>query len=387
MRRYLETLFRHKSLFLIPVLAVPFIALVAFLYAGKEYVVQASMWVEPSPIADPLTSSRRNPNEIESQAMKEWLATDSFRKEVMERVGLTEAIQRGEWPVPTRLQEEVRESGLDQLPGVRSVLKGFRLVGPSSTPQAMDAGVKMVGESIRISPEGNNLLWVRYVGKEPQLGTRILEESIALFNAKTLELRTAQAKLAIDFYAHQLQTQEQRAGEAANALQRFLELHPNPVPGQQRPAAEEAELESLRRQYTLEQTLYESTLRKLEQVSQTGEAAIAGRDQGFRMVDRPSQPESTGVTKRSIVMMIAFGLVLGTAIGLTPVLVLTWLDNTARTREDIEKVISTPLIAQVPVIATAIGQPKHLVRNVYTRSLIRDPSRAATNGPLEPESV
>lgn len=379
MRRYLETLFRHKNLFLIPVLTVPIIALLVFLYAGKQYEVQASIWVEPSPIADPLTSSRRNPNEIEGQAMKEWLATESFRKEVMDRVGLTDAIQRGAWPVASRLQEKVTESGFDRLPGARPVLKIFHLVPPASPKQAMDAGIKMVGESIHIIPEGNNLLRVRYVGKEPLVGTRVLEESIALFNAKTLELRTTQAKLAIDFYAHQLQTQEQRAGEATSALQRFLEQHPNPPSGQQRSAAEEAELESLRRQYTLEQTLYESMLRKLEQVSQTGEAAIAGRDQGFRMVDRPSQPESTGVTKRSIVMMVVLGLILGTGLGLIPVMVLTWLDNTARTREDIEGILSTPLIVQVPILATALGQPKHLVRSIYARSLNPDPSGSASS--------
>jgi len=383
LRRYLETLFRHKVLFFIPVIVIPIIALLFFLYSGKEYAVQASMWVEPSPfsVTDPLTSSRMTPNQIEGQAMQEWLATNSFRKEVMDQVGLTAAVQRGAWPVPSRLEENISQTGLDNVPVLRSLLRALNLVGPSTQQEALAAGIQMVGSSIHIVPEGNNLLRVRYEGKEPQLGTRILQESLTLFNKKTLELRTNQAKLAIDFYANQLQTQQQRATLANNAVQQFLQQHPNPAAGQQRSGAEDAELEGLRRTAALEQTLYETTLRTLEQTSQSGQAAITGRDQGFRMIDQPTQVEGGGAVTHAIVMMATVGLLLGLALGLLPVLILTWLDNTARTKEDIEGVIKTPLIAQLPLIPSANGQPKDMVRAAYARSLLSDPA-----GPPGPRS-
>ena len=75
MRRYLETLFRHKRLFLIATFATPVVAIVALLSVGQQYKVSASIWVKPSPILDPVARSRATPSEIEAQALRERLYT------------------------------------------------------------------------------------------------------------------------------------------------------------------------------------------------------------------------------------------------------------------------------------------------------------------------
>jgi uncharacterized protein involved in exopolysaccharide biosynthesis len=377
LRRYLETLFRHKSLFLIPVLAIPLVAMITFLYTGDSYRVASSVWVEPSPIDDPVTRGSIPPSEFESRALNEWLATEAFRKEVMDRVGLTAAIERREWPVATALQSQVRDIGLGNVPGLSMLLKAAGWVYPRDQEEALNAGLGMIEDTVRVGPEGTNLLRIEYVGAEPALGQRVIQETIALYNLRTLELRTSHANSSIDFYTRQVQVQEQRLRDAEARLNQFLELHPAPLPGQTRPPAEEAELENLRRAHTLEQTLYETALRRLEEFRISGEAAIADRGQTFRVIDQPIRFENVGYTARTLVMMIFLGVLLGLIFGLLPIMLLTWLDSTIRTREDIEKVVKAPLIVEVPLIPLRSGQPRDLARRAL----------AYPSSPGSPETV
>lgn len=345
MKRYLETLFRFREVFLIPVLTIPIIALVAMAYTGKQYEVVSSIWVQPSPFLDPLIRSRTTPSEIEAQALREWLATKAFRKEIMDRVGLTDAIRRGEWPAPSQLKVKI--------PGLASAV---------SKDAALDAGLDMIGDRLRISTPGDNLLRIRYKGKEPFLGERLVDETIDLYNEKALKSQAAGVKTGIGFYTRQVQQQKNRLDEAAGELRTFLELRPAPPPGEPRPADEEAALENLRRNYLLEQTLYESGLRRLEQVRTEGEAAISNRTQSFVIVDPPDEPKTTGFTKRSIVMYLMLGSTLGVALGLVPIVLLTWLDNRVRTRDDVERLVRAPLIVQVPLLPRSWKRHAGLVR-------------------------
>jgi uncharacterized protein involved in exopolysaccharide biosynthesis len=377
LRRYLETLFRHKSLFLIPVLAIPLVALITFLYTGDSYRVASSVWVEPSAIDDVATRGDVPPSEFESRALNEWLATEAFRREVMDKVGLTAAIERREWPVATPLQAQIQDMGLDNVPGLNSLLDAFGWVAPRNLDEAMRSGLRMIEDTVRVRPEGTNLLRIDYEGKEPALGQRVVQETIALYNVKTLELRTSHANSGIDFHTRQVQIQEQRLRDAEARLNQFLVLHPAPLPGQVRPPAEEAELENLRRAHTLETTLYETSLRRLEEFRIAGEAAIADRGQTFRVIDQPLRAVNIGYTARTMAMMIFLGLLLGFIFGILPIMILTWLDGTIRTREDIEKVIRAPLIVEVPLIPLRSGQPRDLARRAL----------AYPSSPGSPETV
>lgn len=369
MRRYLETLFRQKELFLIPALAVPLVALLAVALAGPRYDVTASIWVAPSPFSGPSGSSRSAPpsNELEAQALREWLKTESFRREVMDRVGLSSAIQQGRWPVPSQLQLFMRDTGLGSLPLVGAALRAMGLVAPSTKDDAMAHGLRTISSSLKVASDGNNLLLITYSGNEPALGRRLVEEMIVLYNEKTLAVRGEEVRAVTDFYTRQVTLQEERLGQAAQALQGYLAAHPEPPPGTARPPAEAAELENLRRNYVLAQTLYEHALSRLEEVRIETEAAISNRDQSFQVIDVPLEPEMASLSTRSIIMTLLLGLLLGATLGLVPIVVSTWLDGKVRTREDVERAISTPLIAQVPILPGEGADMRGNVRRMLAR--------------------
>ena len=376
MRRYLETLFRHKRVFLIPALAIPLIGIFLAVYSERAYEVSAAVWVEPSPFLDPLNTppSQRSANEIEAQAMRERLATEAFRKEVMDRTGLTDAIMNGKWPAPSRLWVEVNNTpGLAKVPGVTLPLRVLGMAPPSSTSLALARGMDMIEDSLTVSTDENkilknqNLITITYKGKEPELGKRLIEETIALHNEETLESQTEAAKLGVEFYTNQVRNQAEKAIQAAEAQTRFLELHPPPILGQFRPGPEQVELDSLTRNVLWERTVYEATSQQLDLIKLNSLVSISNRNQSFNIVDPPLEPQTTFTTKRSIIMGVVFGIVLGFAVGMVPIILLTWVDSTVRTKGEIQEVLNTPLVTEVPVVFMGSKKKRDLVRKMLAR--------------------
>jgi uncharacterized protein involved in exopolysaccharide biosynthesis len=194
----------------------------------------------------------------------------------------------------------------------------------------------------------------------------LVEETVALFNEKTVALRADEASAAIQFYAEQVRVQGERLTQAALAVQQFEDAHPIRR-GQPRPVAEQQELDLLRRQLTLEQTAYETTLGKAEDVRLKGEAAISGEDRSFQVVDPPKAPSADGVSKKALMTAVFAGGVLGVMLAALPVLYLTWTDNRIRSRSDVERVLKPRFIAEVPFVTAPAGPPLDPTRHALSR--------------------
>jgi uncharacterized protein involved in exopolysaccharide biosynthesis len=383
MNRYLDTLFRNKQVFLIPLVATPLMALLVMLYLGTAYQVEALIWAQPSQLFDPMRDERSSlaANERESQAIQEWLETEAFRKEVMDQVGLTAAIMGGQWPAPSRMSLEAQRLGLTQIWGLRQALRPLGLVPPDDTQEALDQALGMVRKTLSVSAEGQNLMRITYRGPEPALGQAMVEQVINLYRERVLRSRTQEAQMGIDFYGRQLQIQEARLHDSSEQYRQFLESHPAPIPGQLRPASEEATLEALRRAYQLEQSLYESYLRRLDEVRIESEAAISNRDITFQVVDHPQQPEVAAFSATTIGTTLIIGILLGAILGTLPIVAMTALDGSVRTTGDIEQIAAPPFVAQVPLIPVK-GRQGDGVRSILAHGITSTatPSISSPNG-------
>ena len=345
MRRYAETLFRHKELFLAPVIIVPTIALLIAFYTGRTYKVEATVWVDPSQYLTDTTRIATTPSQVEAQALQEWFETESFRLEVMNNAGLTEAIARGDWPVPSELGTSL--AGIPVISGLAGMV-GVAMPVPQA--KAQDAALEMMEQTIAVSATGNNLLAVTYTGKEPFLGQRLLEEALALYNNRSTQAQIDETASSVAFYSEQAEIQRGRMDAAAEAVATFLRNFPDPVAGQVRPAAEVAELDRLRGALSLERELYQWVLTRLEEVRITAEAQVASRTSSFLLIDTPTVPSSASLPASTLAMVLMLGLTLGGIIGLVPIGILTWTDHTVRTREDVTDMVNVPVLAEVPLV-------------------------------------
>jgi hypothetical protein len=229
----------------------------------------------------------------------------------------------------------------------------------------MEQALKMVETQVTVEAEGNNLLVVRYLGTEPFLGKRLVEETLGYYNEIATEQGVATSEQSIQFYLNAVETQKARFDAASEQERRFLELYPEPLPPQRRPAAEQAELVRLGNATNLERVFYEEALRKLEQVRQASSAAVAARTSGFQLIDAPEVPDQPRLASQALILNMIIGLTLGGMISAAGVVLVTWTDRTVRTKEDVEEAVSVPLVEQVPLLSGFSGKGAG-VRTAFT---------------------
>ena len=351
MRRYLETLFRRKDIFLIPLIVTPLVALGFLAIRGGQFEVTAAIWVEPSPFLSETgagSGDDETPNEVEAQALNEWLLTGSFRDEVMERSGLAQRVNEGSWPRLNGAQQVSRSLGLDSVPLLGGLLRMVGLAGPSNQGEARMLAHQTVRDAVEVTPEGSNLVLISHTGNDPGLGPALITAVIDVYRERKIERRTAAVEEALAFQQGQVDEQQARVQEAGDALSGFLGANPAP-----RAPAAEAEAERLRRNQELAQTVYEDALLRLNELRVQGEAAVSTGGQSFQVVDPAGAPESGGVGGRMMLMMLFLGLVLGGALGAAGIAVVSWTDGTVRGAEDVNGMVDAPVSGQVPAPATA----------------------------------
>ena len=360
MQRYLETLFRRKALFLIPFIAIPALTTLTAFYSERQYTVRASAWAENTTILQtPGPSRSLTPNETEARVLRDRLKTVSFISEVMHRTGLTEAIRAGEWPEPTRLQALIGRNRL-----LRLLASPLRLTPPETFAGAFRLGIRTVNKRLGIDARGNNLILVSFVGPDPELGQRIIEETLALHQQMSVDARLRESEVGVDYLTKESLVQEQRLIESDRALADFEEQFPSPPPGLQRPPEELKELQRLQQAKAIDETRYLSALDRLEDLRLRSNASLSTADLLFRVVDPPVAATSISrVSVRRLGLMAMVGLTLGLILGSVAVVFATWRDGTVRTLTDLERAIDTPLIIEVPILPSPRRRGPSLIRS------------------------
>lgn len=374
MRRYVATLFRLKELFLIPIITVPAIALIITFYTGREYMVESRIWVDPSGYLQETTGgsgANVTPSGSETRTLSERLSTESFRAEVIRRAGLADAIDQGLWPVPSELGTQVAG-----IPVVRGIARAMGVVIPVNRDEAIDLAQKVVETQISVSSDGVNLLSVSYTGSEPFLGKRLIEETIVYYNETASGRQQEDSQIGTEFYGRQVEIQLEKLVAAEEAERAFLIANPEPLTGQVRSASERAEIDRLSRAIAIERTLYEDALQRLEQVRIQGEAAISSRNVSFAVVDLPEIPNQPSLATSALILNLIVGLTLGGMITGAGVIAITWTDRTVRTREDVEDMVSIPLVEQVPLVS-GFSDKKNLGVRSALAALLAPPEEPA----------
>jgi len=344
---YLETLFRHKAVFLVPLIIIPFIIVLVTFYAERQYVVRASIWVEGTRILPTDESTGRlTLNEFGARMINDRLRTRAFLEQVRDRSGMTDAVLAGEWPQLTDLQR-----WLDSNPLLRRVGTIFRVAPPRTVEGAMAKALITVGRSLRASPVGNNLIVIRYGGSSPALGQRLIEETLSIHQEERLATRLREAEAGVEYLTRQLRAQEERLTVSREELTRFEEEFPPPPLGMQRPSEEFKELQRLQQGQALDEARYLAALDRLEDLRLRSDASLSTTDLRFRVVDPPvAGSGGSRVPPRKLGVMGMTGLTLGIILGTVAIVLITWRDGTVRTRADVESAFGTLAIIDVPLL-------------------------------------
>ena len=359
MQRYLETLFRHKRLLLIPVIAIPMLTLLVTFYTGKKYVVVSSVWAETTRLI-PNTEGNA-PNVRGARLINDRLRTKAFRKEVMDASGLTDAIQEGTWPTPTSLQARFDSNAL-----LRRVGGPLGLSLPQSPRAAAAMASTMIRRSVSATAAGSNLIFIVYTGSDPAVGQRLIEETLDIHADETLARRVREADVGVEYLTRELRTQEERVLTSAAKLASFESQYPPPPLGIQRPSEEVQDLQRLQQINALDESRYVAALNRLEDLRQRSDASLSSADLRFRIIDPPvGGSANSTVSPRKLGMMGVLGVTIGMMLGIIAIVLITWRDGTVRTKAEVESIIETPAIIEVPDLGRLFEDQPLLVGDIH----------------------
>ncbi|MCH9009825.1 MAG: hypothetical protein IIC21_04280 [Chloroflexi bacterium] len=342
-------MFRRKLLFLAPMIGIPILTVLVTFLTGSQYTVNATLWVEQIQlIQNDSFRSRMAANELDTQIINDRIRTRDFRLQIMERSGLLDAIEAGQWPQVSALEKRIAG-----IPVVSNLAYATGLLPPVTRGAILGEALRMVGRSFRSRTVGQNLVVITYKGSEPELGRRIIEEILEIHREEIIATRNREADAGQEFLTRQLVDQEARLAVTLEELTEYERRFPPPPPGLQRPTEELRELQSFQQAMQLERARYLSALERIEDLKLRSDTTISTIDLRFRIVDPPLAGGTASVNMKKLAMMTMLGITLGGMLGTVGIVFSTWRDGLVRTRADVERLIETPLIVEIPDLPSA----------------------------------
>jgi len=315
-RRLLETFFRRWWLYLLPVALLVAGGIALSLRSGSGYQAVGVVDVSKGTLLSELTSIRGEqfgydtPATSTARTLNSLLRTDNFIEAVAKRAGVTTALKTGEL---TSLQ---------------------------------------IRDSIAVSADGDNLLSVVSTTSNPELSARLARATIDSFIEYRLAGDVSESKAAEQFFNTQLSTYQQQLDAAQKALADYAAAHPG-GPQDERPLAEQVEIDRLKSAVTEAQAPYASAQGKSDEARLATEQAASDVNERLRVIDEPSVPGAPVPRLKSMVITLALFTIVGSLVAFGAVVLASTLDRTMRSPEDVEDIFGLPVLTVVPESRTS----------------------------------
>jgi capsular polysaccharide biosynthesis protein len=318
-RRLLESYFRHRFLWLAPLVVMIGFAGAQFVMATPASISLAAVYVNKESLLASLTSLREDgfswvtPAQATVDEFKELLQTDAFMRSVVQLTDLEEQMGRGPKTVAETLVE------------------------------ARDA--------VWVQTLGKNLIMVGAAHKRPEVAQQLAAATIEVYIRWKINSKREESLAALKFFDDLLTTYEAELEAARDELQSYVETHPAPVRGD-RPESEAIEIKRLQDAVDLAATRYAKALDNQE----SARLAIAMAESEIRrtyvILDAPRLPLSPQQSKKEMVITGVIFAVVGVILSVTGVVGSALLDRTVRFPEDVPLLLELPLLATLPDTTT-----------------------------------
>jgi uncharacterized protein involved in exopolysaccharide biosynthesis len=335
--RYLETFYRHKRLFALPLLIGLAISVTFALVQPQTSIATTRIWYDFT-ASVPLTSgvaAGATPADGEAQVMTELLHTRSFCTQVFAHSPLRSYLQ-----TPTGYAEAV--DTVTALKTNVNALLGRRLK-PMSDATLAGLTYDLLAKQTTVIAAGPQIVVVTLTLKDPTVATGTLQAIVDQYTEVVLSDRKTQSQTAVDFWQQQVDQQPDRITVSAAAVAAYLHLHPELA---QPNAIPDPTLTKLRNAENLDLDRYTTLLANLDAAKLTLAASTTPAASGFKLIDPPASFDSaTGLKKQ---LFFAFGgLLLGIIISGAGIVALTLLDPTLRREEDV-RVLGLRVVSSIP---------------------------------------
>jgi hypothetical protein len=314
MARYVEIVFRHWLRFLLLLVLMPGVLSGASILLLRTYQASAALWVTTpaylGSAAEPADWNRYlTPAQNQQDSLGQMLETRSFGN---------------------ALGQRLLDSG---------VLPNDAAVG-----QVLGS----LSKNLTVQAAGSHLVSITYTCDRPPVCLGVIDGVVAVYHDRLTELQKLQSDLASSFLTSQLKEAQVALDTSETNLRTYLSAHPGTMLIQ---APAIPELDLLVRRVDLDRSEVTHLTEQLGGVHYSSAAAARVVDSIANVIDPPKISRSgiiggSGARRRAILVVLACWAAVTAYL-----LLLAWLDRTARDPQEIERRLPVPVLVTIPHFA------------------------------------
>lgn len=352
MLRILESYFRHRWLYLLPIVLMTALGVVFVLLTKPTYTAKGVLYVETQSYLATLTDLRDSgaswwttPAESVNQEISELLQTDAFIRAIIQRTSLEEEMDGGSAVVDTLIEETRRN------------------VWPS--------------------PLGNNQLQVNAVHEDPEIAYQIVTAVIEGYLQWRVNADLAESEVAQSFFSDLIETYSVNLAAAREAMRNYVEAHPVPLRGD-RPAEEAMEISRLQGEIDLAASRYATALDKEEETRLAMAQIESDARQTYFLIDAPTIPDTPDTSLRKLALSGGIFTVVGVFLSAGLIVGVALIDRSFRFPIDVINRLELPVLTMVPEAAIpSANAERQPTANISAKTA----SQAADSGPTAQPQV
>jgi uncharacterized protein involved in exopolysaccharide biosynthesis len=310
LKRYVATAYRGRWVYGLALIILLAATAIGAAFLSRGYEATGRIWVDRSTRIRVLEQQPRHfyttPAEERGDMLYALMQTDSFMRAAISGTSIEQDLT-GEPSRDGRVLDRVR----DRLWG--------RVLGP-------------------------NTLEIVYVGDDPVVAQRIVQNSMDEFRNWLYGLQQEQSVAEIEFYQEQVELQLAQVDDARQRLEGFAAQHPDPSPV----SVEYLEFQRLQREYEAARTLYNASVVRLNDVMLVNTLSATYAAGEFRVIDEPTVPRYPIATIERQLRWAAPGVLASFGLVLIAIIFMTLQDRTVRMVDDVRALTNAPVVGIVP---------------------------------------
>jgi capsular polysaccharide biosynthesis protein len=314
--RFLENYYRHRWLYLLPILLLLIVAGISVATEKPQYLAHGNVFVQKQSLLASLNSVRSNDNtwwvspaQTTANELNELLRTDAFIRAVIHSTDL--------------------EANM------------------SKDATSVEDTITKTRKNIWVSTLGDNQVQINGGFELPQVAEQAVGAVIESYIQWQINGQRAESESAQAFFAVQIKKYQVDLENARQNMKNYLLANPSPLQGD-RPDIEKLEVSRLQKDIDLAESRYTSALDKEENARLALAQIESDTRQSYTIIDAPRLPDKPEFSRKDIAVRFLVYLAIGIVLSIAAVAGGQLLDHSFNLPLDVQYGINLPVLAVIP---------------------------------------
>jgi uncharacterized protein involved in exopolysaccharide biosynthesis len=355
-RRFTESYFRHRWLYLLPFALIAVAACVAFILTKPTYVSEGVLFIQKESLLSSLNSIGNSnpytwttPAQTISAEINEMLQTESFIRAVIQNTDLEAKMNQG--------------------------------------PEKVNQTIADTRKELWVTTLGDNQITIHASYETPTVAAQLANGVIESYIKWQSNSKVAESEAALAFFGNLITVYQSDLEVARQAMKSYLEAHPQPIRGDI-PGLEALEIKRLQADLDLATTRYSSALDKEENARLALSQIDSNARQTYIILDAPRPSLKPEFSLKDLALKYGLFILVGALLSVLSIIGGIFMDRTFHFNVDVTNALSLPVLAIIPyahdlkdneeteteeapqLLQSVMGMSTELVPNVSTEEQV-----------------